>query len=135
MSGHVGPFQHIPVYECSVSHLLVRLVTFSIPEGHQPTSYDGATLHVLDRLMKCYHSKLDVSCYAATGEPSGELKAAIDKAFGSFEDFKKEFSTAGATQFGSGWAWLVKDGGALKVVKTPNAENPLHQGQVSFGHI
>lgn len=50
-----------------------------------------------------------------TGEPSGELKSAIEKDFGSFEDFKKEFSTAGATQFGSGWAWLVKDGGKLKV--------------------
>jgi len=50
-----------------------------------------------------------------SGEPSGELKSAIEKDFGSFEDFKKEFSTAGATQFGSGWAWLVKDGGKLKV--------------------
>ncbi|KAL0035976.1 hypothetical protein WJX77_010059 [Trebouxia sp. C0004] len=62
------------------------------------------------------------------GEPSGELKSAIEKDFGSFEDFKKEFSTAGATQFGSGWAWLVKDGGKLKVIKTPNAETPLASG-------
>ena len=49
------------------------------------------------------------------GEPSGELKSAIEKDFGSFDEFKKQFSTAGATQFGSGWAWLVKDGGKLKV--------------------
>lgn len=41
--------------------------------------------------------------------------SAIEKDFGSFDDFKKQFSTAGATQFGSGWAWLVKDGGKLKV--------------------
>ena len=53
--------------------------------------------------------------FCLSGEPSGELKSAIEKDFGSFEDFKKEFSTAGATQFGSGWAWLVKDGGKLKV--------------------
>ncbi|DBA77409.1 TPA: Fibronectin type III and SPRY domain-containing protein 1 [Trebouxia sp. C0005] len=62
------------------------------------------------------------------GEPSGELKSAIEKDFGSIEDFKKEFSTAGATQFGSGWAWLVKDGDKLKVIKTPNAETPLASG-------
>lgn len=49
------------------------------------------------------------------GEPSGELKSAIEADFGSFDEFKKQFSTAGATQFGSGWAWLVKDGGKLKV--------------------
>ena len=50
-----------------------------------------------------------------SGEPSGELKSAIEKDFGSFDEFKKQFSTAGATQFGSGWAWLVSDGGKLKV--------------------
>lgn len=49
------------------------------------------------------------------GEPSGELKSAIEKDFGSFDEFKTQFSTAGATQFGSGWAWLVSDGGKLKV--------------------
>lgn len=53
--------------------------------------------------------------HCSAGEPSGELKSAIEKDFGSFEEFKKQFSTAGATQFGSGWAWLVKDGGKLKV--------------------
>jgi len=45
------------------------------------------------------------------------------------EDFKKEFSAAGATQFGSGWAWLVVDGGKLAITKTPNAENPIVRGQ------
>ena len=45
------------------------------------------------------------------------------------EDFKKEFSAAGATQFGSGWAWLVVDAGKLAITKTPNAENPIVRGQ------
>lgn len=58
-------------------------------------------------------------------EPSGELKAAIEKDFGSIDEFKKQFKAAGATQFGSGWAWLVLEDGKLKVTKTPNAENPL----------
>ncbi|BAU11571.1 superoxide dismutase [Leptolyngbya sp. NIES-3755] len=63
------------------------------------------------------------------GAPTGELAAKIDAAFGSFDKFKEEFSNAAATQFGSGWAWLVDDGGTLKVTKTPNAENPLVHGQ------
>lgn len=58
--------------------------------------------------------------------PSGELAAAIDAAFGSFDKFKEEFANAGATQFGSGWAWLCVDGeGKLSVCSTPNQDNPL----------
>ena len=58
------------------------------------------------------------------GEPSGELGEAINSAFGSYSDFATEFSEAAKTQFGSGWAWLVDDGG-LKVMKTANADLPL----------
>ncbi|MEH1950783.1 MAG: superoxide dismutase [Nostoc sp.] len=66
---------------------------------------------------------------AGGGAPTGELATKIDQAFGSFDKFKEEFSNAAATQFGSGWAWLIDDGGTLKVIKTPNAENPLAHGQ------
>ncbi len=66
---------------------------------------------------------------AGGGKPGGELAAKIEKDFGSFDKFKEEFSNAAATQFGSGWAWLIDDGGTLKVIKTPNAENPLAYGQ------
>ena len=59
------------------------------------------------------------------GEPAGDLADAIKKDFGSFENFKKEFSTAAATRFGSGWAWLVKTGNELKVTSTPNQDNPI----------
>jgi Fe-Mn family superoxide dismutase len=59
------------------------------------------------------------------GEPSGNLADAINRNFGSFDNFKKEFSTAAATRFGSGWAWLVNVGGSLKVTSTPNQDNPL----------
>jgi Fe-Mn family superoxide dismutase len=60
------------------------------------------------------------------GTPSGELLDAINKYFGSFEKFKEEFSKAGATRFGSGWAWLVKDAsGKLLIGSTPNQDNPL----------
>ena len=62
------------------------------------------------------------------GNPSGELAKRIDDSFGSFEAFKEQFKTAGVTQFGSGWAWLAAQGDQLKVVKTPNGENPLVHG-------
>ncbi|MDF5735704.1 MULTISPECIES: superoxide dismutase [unclassified Nostoc] len=66
---------------------------------------------------------------AGGGAPTGEVAAKINKDFGSFDKFKEEFSNAAATQFGSGWSWLIDDGGTLKVIKTPNAENPLAHGQ------
>lgn len=60
------------------------------------------------------------------GSPSGDLAAAIDKDFGSFDAFKEEFNNAAATRFGSGWAWLVKqDDGKLVVTSSPNQDNPL----------
>ena len=59
------------------------------------------------------------------GTPGGDLGSAIDSAFGSFEDFKAEFAKAGATRFGSGWAWLCVDsGGGLFVTSSPNQDNP-----------
>ena len=63
------------------------------------------------------------------GAPDGDLAAAIDDAFGSFEEFKEKFEAAGVGQFGSGWAWLVLDGGALAVTSTPNQDNPLSDGK------
>jgi len=62
------------------------------------------------------------------GKPAGEIGRRIDRDFGSYENFRKEFLAAALGQFGSGWAWLVSDGRALKVVKTPNAETPITQG-------
>jgi Fe-Mn family superoxide dismutase len=62
----------------------------------------------------------------AGGNPTGELAAAIDKTFGSIDELKKQVSTAGATRFGSGWAWLiVKSDKTLAVCSTPNQDNPL----------
>lgn len=62
-------------------------------------------------------------------EPIGALKDAIDKEFGSFDAFKEQFTKAAATLFGSGWAWLVKDGnGKLSIVQTSNAGCPLRDG-------
>ena len=63
------------------------------------------------------------------GEPGGDLGAAIDATFGSFDAFKDAFAQAGATRFGSGWAWLVVDGGNLAVTRTANQDSPLMVGK------
>ncbi|MFQ6322931.1 superoxide dismutase [Lactococcus garvieae] len=66
----------------------------------------------------------------AGGAPTGDIAAAIDEAFGSFDDFKAEFKAAATGRFGSGWAWLVLDYGKLKVVSTANQDNPISDGQI-----
>ena len=64
------------------------------------------------------------------GKPEGQLAAAIDRDFGSFEEFKSNFSSAAGTRFGSGWAWLCVDlNGGLEVCSTANQDNPLMPGE------
>jgi Fe-Mn family superoxide dismutase len=63
------------------------------------------------------------------GTPSGDLASAIDSTFGSFDDFKEQFSTAAKTRFGSGWAWLVVSGGKLEVFSTANQDSPYMDGK------
>jgi Fe-Mn family superoxide dismutase len=59
------------------------------------------------------------------GEPDGDLRSALDEAFGSFDDFKSQFKAAGVGRFGSGWAWLVHDGSKLAITSTANQDNPI----------
>ena len=63
------------------------------------------------------------------GEPGGALAEAINASFGSFDEFKSEFSAAAASRFGSGWAWLCVDGGTLVVESTANQDSPLSAGR------
>jgi Fe-Mn family superoxide dismutase len=63
------------------------------------------------------------------GAPDGDLGSAIDSAFGSFDAFKEQFEEAGVNRFGSGWAWLVADGGTLKITSSANQDNPVTDGQ------
>ena len=65
----------------------------------------------------------------AGGEPGGKLGQAITTAFGDFAKFREQFSAAGVGRFGSGWAWLINNGGKLSITSTPNQDNPLMEGQ------
>ena len=63
------------------------------------------------------------------GKPTGALSDAIDSTFGGFDALKEKFNAAGATRFGSGWAWLIKSAGKLEVVSTPNQDSPIMEGK------
>jgi Fe-Mn family superoxide dismutase len=63
------------------------------------------------------------------GRPAGAVAKALDEAFGSYDKFVEQFKATAVGRFGSGWAWLVLEGGALKIVNTLNAETPMAKGQ------
>ena len=65
----------------------------------------------------------------AGGDPSGALAASIDRAFGDFAKLKEQFNAAATGRFGSGWAWLVRDGNGLAITSTPNQDNPIMDGK------
>ncbi len=66
---------------------------------------------------------------AGGGAPTGDVAAAIDRDFGGYDKFKAAFAAAAAAQFGSGWAWLIAEGGKLAIVTTSNADTPVRQGK------
>lgn len=63
------------------------------------------------------------------GEPTGAIKGAIESAFGNYDNFKDQFLAAATGRFGSGWAWLVDNGGKLEIMSTPNQDSPLTEGK------
>ena len=71
----------------------------------------------------------EVIAPGGSNEPVGEVKAAIEAKFGSFEAFKEAFAAAGTTRFGSGWAWLIVDGDGVAVTSTPNQDSPVMEGK------
>lgn len=104
----------------------------SIEEVIKAIAGDSSKTGLFNNAAQAWNHTFYWQCMKSNGggTPTGELAKKIEADFGSFEKFVEEFKNAGATQFGSGWAWLVLDGDTLKVTKTLNADNPLTSGQV-----
>lgn len=107
------------------------LANKSLEEVIQISFKDPSLTGIFNNAAQVWNHTFFWSCLkpGGGGTPTGDLADRIAKDFGSFDKFKEEFSNAAATQFGSGWAWLVDDGGKLAVMKTPNAENPMVHGK------
>ncbi|GAU07779.1 superoxide dismutase [Desulfoplanes formicivorans] len=94
------------------------------------TAGDTSRVGIFNNTAQAFNHSFYWQCMkpGGGGAPTGPIAERINAAFGSYEAFAEQFKTAGATQFGSGWAWLVQDGSDLKIMKTPNADTPLAHG-------
>uniref|UniRef100_A0A7C2JYF0 Superoxide dismutase n=1 Tax=Schlesneria paludicola TaxID=360056 RepID=A0A7C2JYF0_9PLAN len=112
---------HPALEALSVENLLADLS--KVPEGIRTAVRNNAGGHANHSLF------WTIMAPNAGGEPTGDVAAGINAAFGSFATFKEKFSAAAATRFGSGWAWLVVGGSGLEVLSTPNQDSPLMEGK------
>lgn len=128
---HYG--KHHAAYVTNLNNLTkdTELADRSLEDVITATFKDPAKVGVFNNAAQVWNHSFFWNCLkpGGGGAPTGELAAKIDAAFGSYDKFREEFKSAATTQFGSGWAWLVEEAGTLKIVKTPNAENPLAHGQ------
>jgi Fe-Mn family superoxide dismutase len=94
------------------------------------TVKDGSKAGIFNNAAQVWNHSFYWQCIKPKGggRPTGEAAKRIDKDFGSYEKFVEQFKNAGATQFGSGWAWLVLKDNRLEIMKTPNADTPLAHG-------
>lgn len=97
----------------------------------QKTVGDSSKSGIFNNVAQVYNHSFYWQCMkpGGGGPPSGPIAEKIQTDFGSFDAFKEELKNAGATQFGSGWAWLILEKGKLKVTKTANADTPIAHGQ------
>lgn len=99
------------------------------------TAGDSSKATIFNQAAQVWNHTFYWNCLTVNGggEPTGDLKAKIEEAFGSYAKFREEFKNAAVSQFGSGWAWLVADsvGGQLSITKTANADTPLAHNQVA----
>ncbi|CAB4875605.1 MAG: superoxide dismutase [Actinobacteria bacterium] len=110
-----------PLADVSVEELLARLA--DVPEASRMAVRNNAGGHHNHLL---FWESLSPD---GGGDPTGDLAAAIDEAFGSADALRTAMNDAGVARFGSGWSWLIHDGAGLAVVSTPNQDSPLSEGQ------
>jgi len=125
--------KHHAAYVTNLNNLVAGtdLETKSLEDTITAVAGDAGKAGVFNNAAQVWNHSFYWQCMkpGGGGQPTGALADKINADFGSYEAFVEQFKTAGATQFGSGWAWLVLDGGTLKVTKTANADLPLAHGQ------
>jgi Fe-Mn family superoxide dismutase len=139
VSARTFEFHHGKHHQAYVTNLnnLVKdspLASQSLEDIIRATAKDDAKAGIFNNAAQVWNHTFFWNSMkpAGGGQPSAAVATAINGAFGSYDKFKDEFKQAAATQFGSGWAWLVADGGKLKVTKTANAINPMSLGQTAL---
>ena len=139
MSSRTLEFHHGKHHKTYVTKLneLVQNTPFerqSLEDVIRATAEDESKTQIFNNAAQAWNHSFFWNCMRPRGggRPEGDLLLTIEKAFGDIDKLRHQFKEAAATQFGSGWAWLVLDRGTLKVTKTPNAVNPLAQGQTAL---
>ena len=104
--------------------------SMSLEEAVKAAAGQASEKKIFNNAAQVWNHTFYWNCLApnAGGEPTGNIKSAIEKSFGSFADFKTKFNEAAVGQFGSGWAWLVKKGDGVEIVTTANADTPFATG-------
>ena len=129
---HYG--KHHQAYVNNLNNLVpgTKYEKMSLEEVVKASNGQASEKKVFNNAAQVWNHTFYWNCLApnAGGDPTGNVKGAIDKSFGNFADFKKKFNDAAAAQFGSGWAWLVKNSdGSLAIETTSNAETPFAAGK------
>jgi Fe-Mn family superoxide dismutase len=106
----------------------------SLEEIVMASAGDSSRVGVFNNSAQVWNHTFFWNCMkpAGGGRPKGEVAQRIDQAFGSYEKFAEQFKTAAVGRFGSGWGWLVLDGGTLKIVSTANADTPMASKQTAL---
>lgn len=124
--------KHHNAYVVNLNNLVADtdMASMSLEEIMKATAGDASKAGIFNNAAQVWNHTFFWNSMSPNGggEPTGAIADAINAAFGSYAEFKEAFKTAGMTQFGSGWAWLVKKDGKLEIAKTPNAECPLTGG-------
>lgn len=127
---HYG--KHHKTYVDNANKLLADtdMANASLEAIVRQTAADAGKVGIFNNCAQVWNHSFYWKCMkpGGGGKPTGAVAPKIDATWGSYEKFAEEFKNAGATQFGSGWAWLVQDGGTLKIVKTGNADTPIAHG-------
>jgi len=106
----------------------------TLEEIIQASASDSAKTGIFNNSAQVWNHTFFWHCMkpGGGGKPQGQIATMLDASFGSYETFAEQFKANAVGRFGSGWGWLVLDGGVLKLVSTPNAETPMTKGQVAL---